>query len=613
MFPWKKGSMRLLAYFARKRYFHYLLAVICTALSVAFSFFNPQVIRVTVDSVLGSEPFALPDFIVGIINSLGGRDYLRGNIYLCALAVILFSALSGLLNFVRRYIATESAEHITRSLRDKLFEHIQKLPFDWHMKTQTGDIIQRCTSDVELLRTLLANQLIDIVRMLFLIVFSLIIMFSMDVFMTWVSLALIPVIIVYSLVFYAKVSSRFRQVDEAEATLQTVVQENLTGVRVVRAFGRERFEMKRFDEKNDGFYGLNVHLNDMMAYFWSLGDVMTGLQLIMVVFAGVVRCTSGQMTLGTFLSFYTYSSMLIWPVRSLGRIVSELGKVRISTERIRDILSTEPEADPEDSLRPDIRGEITFENVSFSYDGQPVLKNVSFTLRPGMTMAILGGTGSGKSTLVHLLCRMYDVPEGSGRILIDGVDIRKIDRLHMRKSVGLVLQESFLFSKSILDNIRATRPGATLEEVRGCAEIADVSDAIDGFPQGYDTVIGERGVTLSGGQKQRVSIARMLMQQAPIMIFDDALSAVDAQTDARIRDNLRAHTQGQSPTTFIISHRINTLMHADVIMVLQDGQIEEMGTHAQLMQNSGTYRRICDMQSGIQPAPSDCTGEGGSI
>lgn len=613
MFPWKKGSMRLLAYFARKRYFHYLLAVVCTALSVAFSFFNPQVIRVTVDSVLGSEPFALPDFIVGIINSLGGRDYLRGNIYLCALAVILFSALSGLLNFVRRYIATESAEHITRSLRDKLFEHIQKLPFDWHMKTQTGDIIQRCTSDVELLRTLLANQLIDIVRMLFLIVFSLIIMFSMDVFMTWVSLALIPVIIVYSLVFYAKVSSRFRQVDEAEATLQTVVQENLTGVRVVRAFGRERFEMKRFDEKNDGFYGLNVHLNDMMAYFWSLGDVMTGLQLIMVVFAGVVRCTSGQMTLGTFLSFYTYSSMLIWPVRSLGRIVSELGKVRISTERIRDILSTEPEADPEDSLRPDIRGEITFENVSFSYDGQPVLKNVSFTLHPGMTMAILGGTGSGKSTLVHLLCRMYDVPEGSGRILIDGVDIRKIDRLHMRKSVGLVLQESFLFSKSILDNIRATRPGATQEEVRGCAEIADVSDAIDGFPQGYDTVIGERGVTLSGGQKQRVSIARMLMQQAPIMIFDDALSAVDAQTDARIRDNLRAHTQGQSPTTFIISHRINTLMHADVIMVLQDGQIEEMGTHAQLMQNSGTYRRICDMQSGIQPAPSDCTGEGGSI
>ncbi len=613
MFPWKKGSMRLLAYFARKRYFRYFLAVVCTGVAVAFSFLNPQVIRITIDSVLGSEPFALPDYMVSAISRLGGRDFLRGNIYLCALAVIAFSALSGLFNFVRRYIATESAEHLTKNLRDKLFEHIQKLPFDWHIKIQTGDIIQRCTSDVELIRTLLANQLIDIVRMLFLVVFSLIIMFSMDVYMTWVSLALIPIIVVYSLVFYGKVSSRFLQVDEAEASLQTVVQENLTGVRVVRAFGRERFEMNRFDEKNKGFYDLNVHLNDMMAYFWSLGDIMTGLQLIIVVFAGVQRCTSGQMTLGTFLSFYTYSSMLIWPVRALGRIVSELGKVRISTDRIRSILSTEPEATPADSLRPDIKGEITFENVSFSYDGQPVLKDVSFTLKPGTTMAILGGTGSGKSTLVHLLCRMYDVPVDSGRILIDGIDIREIDRLHMRKNVGLVLQESFLFSKSIRDNIRATRPAATPEEVRGCAEIADVDDAVSAFAQGYDTVIGERGVTLSGGQKQRVSIARMLMQKAPIMVFDDALSAVDAQTDARIRENLKAHTQGQSPTTFIISHRINTLMQADIIMVLQDGRIEEMGTHAQLLQSNGTYRRICDMQGGLEPSQAFCTEEGGTI
>lgn len=595
MTSWKKGRLALVLHFTKGRRGRLFCALLATAGAVVFSFCTPQVVRVTVDSVIDSQPF--PGFLAVFS---GYRDFLHQNLWVCALAVVVFALLTAGCNFVRRYFAVEPAEHLAKSMRDTLYHHIQKLPYDWHVKIQTGDIIQRCTSDVELIKNFMANQIFEIIRIVILVVTALVVMFTMDAYLTWVSLSLVPLIFLFSFVYYAKISKRFLRVDEAEGALQATVQENLTGVRVVRAFGREKLEMNRFDEKNEHFCSLALRLNDLLAYYWGFGDAITGIQLMLVVAAGVAYCVEGNMTLGTFLSFYTYSNMFIWPVRELGRLISDLGKTGISLGRVREILAAEQELDLPEETSPPIRGGVTFDHVTFAYgDESPVLKDVSFSVAPGQTLGILGGTGSGKSTLVHLLCRLYDVPEGQGRILIDGTDIRSIRRQYIRKNVGLVLQEPFLFSKTIRENIAATNPAADLEAVRQAARIASVDDAIADFELGYDTVVGERGVTLSGGQKQRVAISRMLMQHAKIMVFDDSLSAVDTETDARIRHALEESDDGTA-TRIIISHRITTLQQADRILVLRDGEVEEIGTHRELMASGGTYSRVCELQGSLK-------------
>jgi ATP-binding cassette subfamily B protein len=325
------------------------------------------------------------------------------------------------------------------------------------------------------------------------------------------------------------------------------------------------------------------------------GDFLSAVQLALVVGAGIYRSLDGGLSPGTFLAFYTYCNWMIWPVRQLGRILSDLSKTMVSAGRVREVLAVEPETDGPGALRPPIAGEIRFEGVSFGYGaGEKVLRDISFTLRRGKTLAILGATGSGKSTLVHLISRLYDVPEGWGRITLDGIDLRRIARDALRRGVGLCLQEPFLFSKTIRENIAAAQPGMDLAEVRAAAAAAQVDETILEFSEGYETVIGERGVTLSGGQKQRVAIARMLAARPPIMIFDDSLSAVDTETDAKIRQALRKWTKDAA--VIIISHRISSLMAADEILVLKDGTIEEMGSHQELIRGQGSYRRIFDLQ-----------------
>jgi ATP-binding cassette subfamily B protein len=337
----------------------------------------------------------------------------------------------------------------------------------------------------------------------------------------------------------------------------------------------------------------------MLGVFWGGGDFLAGLQLAIIVAAGVYRCVQGNLSPGVFLAFYTYCNWMIWPVRQLGRVLADLSKTLVASGRVRDILSAEPESDPEGALTPQLKGEICFKDVNFNYGkDEPVLRDINFTLKPGESLAILGATGSGKSTLVHLLNRLYDLKDSEGLITIDGIDIRKISRAHLRRHIGLCLQEPFLFSKTIRNNIAMINPSLKMDDVRSAASVAMVDETIAGFSEGYETIIGERGVTLSGGQKQRVAIARMLVANAPVMIFDDSLSAVDTDTDAKIRAALKKRVKDAA--VIIISHRISTLMHADNILVLKDGTVEELGPHAQLLQKDGSYRRIFELQKGIQ-------------
>jgi ATP-binding cassette subfamily B protein len=587
----------MIAAAARDRRFRFFLCCLFTVGTVVFSFFSPQIIRYTIDSVIGQAPLDVPAFVAGMVHRMGGVSFLRENLWICALFIIAAAFCSGVSNGIRKYTSIEIGETIAWRLRNSLYSHIQRLPFDWHVSCHTGDVIQRCTSDVDTIRNFVQNQLSELMRTFCVFTIALVVMFSMDVFMSLMALILLPFILLFSIIYFKKVEVQFARADAAEGAMQACAQENYTGVRVVRAFGRESYEMDRFAEKTENYTGIWKHIGRMLGLFWGAGDVMSGLQLAIVVGAGIWRSVTGNLSPGTFLAFYTYCNWMIWPVRQLGRILSDLSKTLVSAGRVREILSAEPETDPPGALTPAIRGEIRFDHVTFAYGtGEPVLKDISFMVRPGKTLAILGATGSGKSSLVHLISRLYDVPDGSGLITVDGIDIRRIARPHLRRSIGLCLQEPFLFSRTIGENIAAAKADMEIDSIRSAAAVARVDETIMEFAEGYGTVIGERGVTLSGGQKQRVAIARMLASNPPVMIFDDSLSAVDTETDAKIRAGLRRRVKDAA--VIIISHRISSLMQADEILVLKDNAVEEIGSHQELLARNGSYRRIYELQAG---------------
>ena len=561
--------------------------------------FIPQVIRISVDGVLGSDLSKIPEWVKTFLSEETIRENPGKMLTIAALAVILLAAINIAANYYSKVFAAKGSESFVKGMRDQLYDHIQKLPYSWHVKNQTGDIIQRCTSDVDVVRNFVTNQLMEVFRIIFLIVFYMVIMFSMNVKISLIAVSFFPIVILYSGYFFSKIAQHFQEADEAEGILSSVVQENLTGVRVVRAFGRESFERKRFDEKNERFAGLWIYLGKFLSLYWSIGDLITGIQILTVICMGVLFTVDGNLTVGEFIAFVSYNSSMAWPVRSLGRIISEMSKAGVSIERIAYILDEKEEDDRPGVTKPAINKDIVFDNVNFKYEeGAAVLKNVSFTVPAGKTFAILGNTGSGKSSLVHLLNRLYDLRDGCGKITIGGVDIRDIDRKYLRSQIGMVLQEPFLYSGSIKENVGITRESSAFDDIREACEIACVDSAIDSFTDGYETIVGERGVTLSGGQKQRVAIARMLVEHTPVMIFDDSLSAVDAQTDAMIREALKKRMAGT--TVILIAHRITTLMQADYIMVLEDGAVAEMGSHEQLMEHHGIYRRIYDIQMNTQ-------------
>ncbi len=575
----------------------YFGSIIFVGLATLLSLVSPLIMRFTLDNVIYGKSMELPAFLDRIVVGLGGIDGLRRNLWICGLALLAITIVNGVFQFVKGRWSAAASESIAKQLRDDLYDHIQRLPYDSHVKAETGDLIQRCTSDVETVRRFLSVQLVELGRAIIMLVAAIFIMIKIDKQMTLASVLVVPIIFTFAFVFFIKVQKAFLKADESEGRLSNILQENLTGVRVVRAFGRQVYEDEKFDRQNIEYRDLVNKLIRLLAMYWSLSDGLALFQIALVVVLGVYRASSGQITFGDMNVFVSYVSMLLWPIRQMGRILTDMGKTLVSVGRIQEILERPVESQDEDSVEAPINGDIVFENVDFEYEkGKPILKNLSFRVKQGQTVAILGPTGSGKSSLVHLLQRLYDYTGGS--ITIGGVELKKIDKKWLRRQVGLVLQEPFLYSKTIKENIRIARPSASDEEVYQASRIASVHDVISEFEKGYDTPVGEKGVTLSGGQKQRVAIARTIINDCSILIFDDSLSAVDTETDAAIRRELNKRSKEIS--TFIISHRVTTLAEADLILVLDEGRLIQSGSHQDLSQQPGLYQRIWSIQNSME-------------
>lgn len=575
----------------------YFGSIIFVGLATLLSLVSPLIMRFTLDNVIYGRSIELPAFLDRIVVGFGGIDGLRRNLWICGLALLAITIVNGVFQFVKGRWSAAASESIAKQLRDDLYDHIQRLPYDSHVKAETGDLIQRCTSDVETVRRFLSVQLVELGRAIIMLVAAIFIMIKIDKQMTLASVLVVPIIFTFAFAFFIKVQKAFLKADESEGRLSNILQENLTGVRVVRAFGRQVYEDEKFDRQNIEYRDLVNKLIRLLAMYWSLSDGLALFQIALVVVLGVYRASSGQITFGDMNVFVSYVSMLLWPIRQMGRILTDMGKTLVSVGRIQEILERPVESQDEDSVEAPINGDIVFENVDFEYEkGKPILKNLSFRVKQGQTVAILGPTGSGKSSLVHLLQRLYDYTGGS--ITIGGVELKKIDKKWLRRQVGLVLQEPFLYSKTIKENIRIARPSASDEEVYQASRIASVHDVISEFEKGYDTPVGEKGVTLSGGQKQRVAIARTIINDCSILIFDDSLSAVDTETDAAIRRELNKRSKEIS--TFIISHRVTTLAEADLILVLDEGRLIQSGSHQDLSQQPGLYQRIWSIQNSME-------------
>lgn len=577
---------------------HFLWALIATIMMVIIGFLTPLLLSEIVDSILGSEPFTMPDFLMNPINDLGGRDFLRQNLWIPALALILMNVVNGVFTFIKGRSSAIASENIARKLRNDLYCHLQHLPFAYHVKAQAGELIQRCTSDVDTIRRFLAVQVMEVVNTVLMVVIAMSILLPRSVPITLYSLILVPPLFCFATWFFKMVHKSFEVADEADGVLNAVLQENLSGVRVVRAFGQQEREVEKFDRVNNDLRKKNLRLNELLAIYWGGGDAISMTQTLLTLVVCIIYACNGWITVGTLIVFTSTLGMLLFPIRQLGRTLSDAGKAMVSMKRVQAILHEEAEPDEPNALKPDLHGDIVFDHVSFAYpdDNVPVLRDVSFTIPAGKTAAVLGGTGSGKSTMMYLLQRLYTPT--NGKITIGGVDIQQIDRKYLRAHVGLILQEPFLYSKSIRENVGITAPEQEAERIEHAADIASASGFIAKADKGWETVVGERGVTLSGGQKQRIAIARTLLKDNNILIFDDSLSAVDTETDAQIRAALR-HEQ-KDVTTLIISHRVTTLSQADLILVLENGQITQQGTHAELCSQPGLYQRINSIQNALE-------------
>ena len=594
---------------------YYLIALLSLIISSVFTFTVPLVGKITIDAIIAGETLGTWKPVLILIDWLGGRSLIARNLWIAGIFLIVLTGFRALFLYFRDFFSALASESIIRRLRNRLFDHLQHLPVAYHSGAETGDLIQRCTSDVETLRLLFSKQTVELGRATVFLAVAVPMMLMLDSKLAAVGIIFLPIVIAFSVVFFNRVRSVFQSVDEAEGELTTVLQENLTGVRVVRAFSRQEFECDKFIVRNAEYRDRTYRLFTLLAKFWAMTDIMCFAQIGIVLLTGGWMVTKNMLTVGTLYAFLRIVGFLTFTIRELGRTLSETGKATVALGRIIEILDAPLEADVGGTgvdiqngafkggdekttgvhpLKGRIKGDINFNNVSFRYHpGDWVLRNLSFHIQPGETVAILGASGSGKSTLMRLLLRLYDFEEGE--ITVDGVNLVDIPRKQIRSQIGTSLQEPFLFAKTLRKNIKLSRPASNDKQMVRAAETAYVHGTIKTFQSGYDTVIGERGVNLSGGQKQRVTLSRSFLKGPPIMILDDSLSAVDTDTEQKILRAM-AERHGES-TTIVITHRLSCCMVADHILVLEKGELVQEGNHSQLVAMTGFYQRLWNIQS----------------
>jgi len=587
----------------------YASAIVALLFGTAINYLVPLIGRATIDYAIDSRVPEAGGLTAGIFDRLGGADFIRQHLWIPAVMMVALTLVAGIFSYLKGRGAAKASDGIARRLKDQLYDHLHHLPASYHDRADTGDLVQRCTSDVETLRTALSTQVVEVSQAFILMVTAVPVMLYLDQRMTVISFSLILPMIFFGYSYFKKVKHLFREVDQAEARVTTVVQENLTGIRVVRAFARQDHEIEKFAGPNAAYRDQSLHMVKLMSIYWSASDLITLSQYGVVVIAGIYFIGQGTLTVGTLFAFMAFLNLLLWPVRQMGRVLQELGKTMVALSRTREILAIPHESEGGQSHSISARmaqGAIEVDNLRFAHrtDREEVpdetthhaLNGISFKIDPGETLAILGPSGSGKSTIIHILLRLYDYSHGA--IRIDGIELQNYDRKWIRSQFGVVMQEPFLYSKTLGENIGLGSGTATDTDIVEAARIAHIHDTILQFDHGYETQVGERGVTLSGGQRQRVALARAIVRDPPILVLDDALSAVDSETESTIINALQQR-HGRK-TTIVIAHRLSTLAHADRVIVLDAGHIIQEGRHADLVLEDGLYRRLWEIQNTLE-------------
>ena len=587
---------------------YYVFSSVLLIVAIFVRMLEPKVLQIAVDKVIvyfqsgGKISFVPEDPITKFLYSLlpsFSMENLNSILIGIGLIFLVISLIRGAFAFTSSAITASSTEKAMKELRDRLFSHIQALPIAYHSKTPTGELIQRCTGDVETIRKFAASQIVDVIRLSALFIGSFIMMATIDFQYALIAVAFAPILMAGSVLFFRQETKVWNQHELEQDKLSILAQENISGIRVVKAFAKEDFEIDKFTKQNEEKRKWGIKLNNLHRIFWPSSDMLVHVQMAITLFVGGYFTLTNRLSVGEFTAFYTYSMLVTWPMRRLGQLISEMGMATVALKRLYSILETEREDYSGGSVES-LNGEVEFENVSFKYteeDKGHVLDNVSFRVKTGQKIALLGPTGAGKSTIISLLMRFFE-PD-SGTIKIDGKNIKEYSKEFLRRRIGVVLQKPFLFSTSIKSNIAYTKPDSHIDEVVEAAHAAKIHDVItDIFPQSYDTIVGEKGVTLSGGQKQRVTIARTLLKDPDILVLDDSTSAVDSETEFEIQKALRTLTKNK--TAFIIAHRITSIQDCDKIIVLDKGRVVEEGTHDELIENGGFYKKIFDIQVSVE-------------
>ena len=561
----------------------------------------PLVPQSVFDAVLGNDANASA-LSRRVVDFLGGRDAVANALWRPAIAMVALTSLSAVALHLRTRLATGAAERIARRMRDRMYDHVQRLPCNTLDQIPSGDLLQRCTSDIETMRAFLASQAPEICRAVLMLLIPLPVMAALDWRMALASIVCVPAMLIFTARYFKRMGPDFGAKEAAEARMTANVQENLTGIRTVRAFGRAEFENARFAASSGALRDADATLFRHYANFWSVSDLLCFLQQVIVVSLGAILVSRGSLETGAYFYFLTVVGMFIWPVRMLGRMVVESGKALAAVVRLEEILTKDEERDldpkPSDALVIAALGPglaIRFNSVSFAHgDGPKVLDDVSFELAPGQTLGLVGPSGAGKTTIVQLLLRFHE--PRAGAIFVDEQPLARVTRASIRTVSATVLQQPFLYSKKLRDNIVAGRQASATPDsaIIEATSAACMHDSIVAFPEGYDTMVGEKGLTLSGGQRQRVAIARALVREPRLLLLDDALSAVDMHTETSILGALTLNRSGQ--TRIIVSHRLSAVMDADLILVLEQGRVIQRGTHNTLVEQPGLYRTLWEIQ-----------------